>query len=133
MYLWDAFCHCDEAEKSQPLMATWSFPLQSSMRSGKKFNYFSGKTSPLKSRSTLSLTPAVLLCLAMALMIEQSEAAKALPNAVETKEKEDMFVVVAKVLGEGACLRMVCKLSCACLLVRHAVPGRHAVVEAWLH
>jgi hypothetical protein len=38
---------------------------------------------------------------------------------VETKEKEDLFFVVAKVLGEGACLRMVCKLSCACLYTIH--------------
>jgi len=103
-------------------------------RRGNVFHDFSEtKTTPhLPSRSTLSLTlvrDAVLLCLALALMMEQSEAAKALPNAVETKEY--MFVV-AKVLGEGACLRMVCKLSCACLLVRHAV-HRHAMVEAWLH
>jgi hypothetical protein len=74
----------------------------------------------------------------MALIIENSEAAKALPNAVEAKEKEDLFFVVARVLGEGACLRMVCKLRvhvclCGMLYLSGMLWLRRGCIEACLY
>jgi len=77
--------------------------------------------------------PVVMLCLAMALIIEKSEAAKALPNAVEAKEKEDLFFVVARVLGEGACLRMVCKLRVHVCLCGMLYLLRRGCIEACLY